>query len=67
MIRTGILPEERIAASFWTTAEERTLRAAYPQGGVNACLPLLPRRSKQAIRQRAYKLRQSLQSGGQQV
>lgn len=40
-------------AQFWTTTELAILRAHYPTGGVNACLPLLPRRSPSSIYQRA--------------
>ena len=56
-MRTGILPSERIAESFWTTREERIVEEHYPKGRSLACLPHLPGRTKAAIRQRAHLLR----------
>jgi hypothetical protein len=56
VIRTGILPEERLGAHHWTTAEERLLRTLYPAGGTRAVTAQLPRRTKRAIKQRAYQL-----------
>lgn len=41
---------------FWTTKELAIVRENYPVGGVNACLPLLPTRSRGCIYQQALKL-----------
>ena len=34
---------------FWTTREIALLKATYPEGGVAACVPLLPGRSISAM------------------
>jgi hypothetical protein len=36
-------------AAAWSTTEIRVVRRLYPEGGVAACLPKLPLRSKVAI------------------
>lgn len=41
---------------WWTTKELGILRQVYPDGGVAACLPLLPGRTQEAIYQRAQRL-----------
>lgn len=41
---------------FWTGREEKLLRQHYPQGGVPACLEVLPGRSASAIYNRAGQL-----------
>ena len=61
----------------WSEAEEAILRAHYPTGGLPACHPLLPHRSKQAIYMRVNllgirtvskaKIRQSVLSADQQA
>lgn len=40
----------KVSAVRWTDAEIAILREHYPAGGVDACLPLLPGRSADAIR-----------------
>lgn len=53
---------------FWTCREEKVLRDTYPDGGVKACLPLLPGRSASSIYQRAQQIgvRPRLKMGGAQ-
>jgi hypothetical protein len=41
---------------YWTNKEVAVVNAHYPTGGVKACLPLLPRRTKGAIYQQDAKL-----------
>ena len=41
---------------FWTGREEKLLRLHFPQGGVPACLPVLPGRTASSIYQRAGQL-----------
>lgn len=40
----------------WTPFADDVIEARYPEGGADACLPLLPGRTKAAIMQRAFKL-----------
>jgi excisionase family DNA binding protein len=42
---------------FWTTAEIAIVREHYPHGGIDACVPLLSKRSRSSIYQRAGKLK----------
>ena len=41
---------------FWTTTELAVIRAHYPAGGINACEPHLPGRTRSSIWQQAGKL-----------
>ncbi|NIJ34308.1 hypothetical protein [Sphingomonas oligoaromativorans] len=43
----------------WTFEEMAVIRRHYPTGKATACLPLLPGRSKQAIRNQAYLMRRT--------
>ena len=42
--------------AFWTTPEIQIIRDTYPTGSVDACMPLLPGRSRSSIYQRANAL-----------
>jgi hypothetical protein len=41
---------------FWTVKEVKIVTEFYPAGGVNACLPLLPNRTKSGVYQQARNL-----------
>jgi len=41
---------------FWLTTERAVIREHYPMGGIDACAPLLPGRSRTSIYQQAHKL-----------
>jgi len=45
-----------ISRAAWTTREIRVLREAYPGGGINGVIALLPHRSRSAIYQHAHAL-----------
>jgi len=45
-----------ISRAAWTTREIRVLRDAYPAGGINGVIALLPHRSRSAIYQHAHAL-----------
>lgn len=52
-----VVGEARLGSRrFWTTTEEKLLRAHYPQGGVAACLPHLPGRTAASIYNHAASL-----------
>lgn len=51
--------------SFWTVPELTAVRDNYPTGGINACEPLLPGRSRASIYQKANEL--GLRSSKQKV
>jgi hypothetical protein len=55
--REGFLPDELPTPKAWRTSEVRILEQHYPTGGAKRCAALLPNRSPQTIRQRAYALR----------
>lgn len=56
-VRTG-------SRRFWTGPELRIIRAHFPTGGINACLPLLPGRTAGSIYQRAAELGVKRLDGG---
>lgn len=41
---------------YWTTPEVTTVRQHYPLGGIDACMPLLPGRTRSGVYQQAAKL-----------
>lgn len=45
-----------VPRSFWTVPELSVVREHYPEGGINACEPLLPGRSRASIYQKAGEL-----------
>jgi hypothetical protein len=47
------------APQAWSQEEDNLICSKYPQGGVDACTPRLPNRSKLAIYQRACRLQVS--------
>ncbi len=47
----AVMPQRR--RYYWTTREEKILREHYPNGGLRACMPLLPNRSPISIYARA--------------
>jgi len=53
-LRAAAAPFNR--GNAWTPGEDRVLKHLYPKGGATACLQRLPRRSKDAILQRAGRL-----------
>lgn len=53
-IRYGFTAEDLPSRWNWRTSELAIIDRYYPTGGVTACLPHLPGRSKDAIRMRAH-------------
>jgi C-5 cytosine-specific DNA methylase len=49
-------PQHKPSRAAWTTREIRVLREAYPAGGINGVIALLPHRSRSAIYQHAHAL-----------
>ena len=48
---------ERVMVGPWTAAEDAVIAALYPDGGTEACVPMLPDRTPIAIQARAKRIR----------